>query len=264
MRSITARPDLVAQVQQSLIDAIASGELAAGDRVTQEDLAERLGVSRQPVLQALVLLRDQGLVITPPNRRGMMIAPLDAEFICHLYELRSALDGAAAAAAARRAATVDAEKGRDLLRRGREAIAGGNIRQLVKADHAFHRFIYESSGNPLLMDSAARHWPHTQRTMAAHIARAGSLLGVWREHAAILDAILAGNESDAEKLGRHHAAQSLKLILASRPPVDEAGVSPLPSTRAPVRPAGGTGPSPQTHQTPRPGRRRAHPKQEAT
>ncbi len=175
MRAITPRPDLVAQVQNALIDAITSGELAAGDRLTQEELAARLGVSRQPVLQALVLLRDLGLVVHAANGRGIVIAALDADYIANLYELRSALDGAAAAAAARRHERVDAAQGRELLRRGREAMAAGDARHLVKADHDFHRFIYEASDNPLLIDAAARHWPHTRRVMAAHIAHAGSL-----------------------------------------------------------------------------------------
>ncbi len=221
MRAISSKPDLVVQVQQALIDAIASGELIAGERLTQEELALRLGVSRQPVLQALVLLRDQGLIVDAPNRRGLLVAPLDTRFITDLYELRTALDGAAAAAAARHASTIDHERGRKLLRQGRDALAQNNLRLLVQADHAFHQFIYEASGNALLLDAATRHWHHTRRTMAAHLSQVERLESVWAEHEAILEAVLAGSVRQADKLSRRHAERSLKLILSQFRSTDE-------------------------------------------
>ena len=72
-----ALPDLVDQVYRALLDAISDGSLAPGARLTQEDLAERLEVSRQPVLQALRLLKKDGLVLDAPGR-GLLVAPLDA------------------------------------------------------------------------------------------------------------------------------------------------------------------------------------------
>ncbi|MFK7967074.1 MAG: GntR family transcriptional regulator, partial [Burkholderiaceae bacterium] len=137
MRSLSAKPDLTAQVQQAIIDAIASGEFIAGERLTQEELADKLGVSRQPVLQALVLLRDQGLIVDAPNKRGLLVAPLDRKFIEDLYGLRSALDGAAGAAAARQHSKVDINRGEKLLRQGREAVNSRNLKALVQADYAF-------------------------------------------------------------------------------------------------------------------------------
>ncbi len=217
MKTLTPKPDLVVQVQQSIIDAIVSGELIGGERLTQEELAERLGVSRQPILQALVLLRDQGLIQDAPNRRGLIVTPLDADFIRDLYELRSALDGAAGAAAARHAGSVDRERGLKLLRQGREAAQLGNTRQLVLADQAFHQFIYEASGNSLLIDSSVRHWHHTRRAMATYLDHVTRLENVWHEHEAILDAVLNGSVRQAEKLSRSHAEKSLKLILSQIP-----------------------------------------------
>lgn len=227
MRSISVKPDLVSQVQQSLVDAIVSGELLAGERLTQEELADRLGVSRQPVLQALVLLRDQGLIIDAPNRRGLIVTSLDAQFISDLYELRSALDGAAAAGAARRSAEIDHQRGYKLLRQGQDAVAHCNTRQLVQADHGFHQFIYEASGNALLIDSAVRHWHHTRRAMAAHLDHTDNLESVWIEHEAILEAVLAGKPRQAEKLSRQHADRSLKLILShiKKPPTPTTALS---------------------------------------
>ncbi|MGB7183740.1 MAG: GntR family transcriptional regulator, partial [Burkholderiaceae bacterium] len=179
MRSVVSKPDLVEQVHGALIEAIVSGELGAGERLTQEELAERFGVSRQPVLQAILLLRQQGLIDEAPNKRGLFIAPLDAEFLTNLYEVRSALDGAAAAAAARRAGPSRRTRGLELIRRGREAVASGDLRQLVRADRDFHMFIYQAADNPLLLATATLHWHHTQRAMSTYLSRVGSLRSVW-------------------------------------------------------------------------------------
>ncbi|MGH8058817.1 MAG: GntR family transcriptional regulator [Candidatus Entotheonellia bacterium] len=88
-------PDLTEQVYQRLLDAICDGELAPGARLTQEDLAAALNVSRQPVLQALRLLKRDGFVIDV-GRRGLRVAPLEAQAIAHVYEVRAVLDGLAA------------------------------------------------------------------------------------------------------------------------------------------------------------------------
>ncbi|MCW5747874.1 MAG: GntR family transcriptional regulator, partial [Alphaproteobacteria bacterium] len=93
MLRLDPQPDLAARVHDALLDSICAGELAPGERVTQEGLAARFGVSRQPVLQALMLLKQQGFIVDA-GRKGVMVAPLDAEQVRQLYEVRAALDGA--------------------------------------------------------------------------------------------------------------------------------------------------------------------------
>ena len=77
---LSPAPDLVEQAYRALVGAISSGARAPGARLTQEDLAARLAVSRQPVLQALRLLKADGLVQDAPGR-GLQVAPLDAHGI---------------------------------------------------------------------------------------------------------------------------------------------------------------------------------------
>ena len=129
-------PDLVDQVYRALLDAISDGSLAPGARITQEDLAERLAVSRQPVLQALRLLKRDGLLRDAPGR-GLLVAPLDAEWIGHVYQVRGALDALATRLAAERRAVIDPR----LIEQGRRAARGRNIKAMVEADIAFHSAI---------------------------------------------------------------------------------------------------------------------------
>src|SRR5271170_2236134 len=99
MKPVGLSPVLIDQVYDRLVEAIADGTLAPGQRVRQEALAVLLGVSRQPVSHALQLLKRQRLV-EEQGKRGLVIAAIDAERILALYQVRAALDGLAARQAA--------------------------------------------------------------------------------------------------------------------------------------------------------------------
>ena len=99
MRPFLPEPDLSERIHDAVLDAICSGELKSGARLTQEELAQQFGVSRQPVLQAMMLLRREGFLIES-GRKGVCVAPLDVQQARNLYVVRAALDGAAARLAA--------------------------------------------------------------------------------------------------------------------------------------------------------------------
>ena len=200
-------PDLVDRVYGSLLDAISSGELGPGHRLTQEELATSLAVSRQPVLQALRLLKKEGFVVDAPMKsaaqsgaRGLMVAPLDAAMIERLYQVRSVLDGLAARLAANAGAGID----HAAIERGRRIAAGGAISPMIDADMEFHKLIYAASGNPLIAESAGRHWQHIRRAMGAVLQSAAARAAIWDEHAAIVAAIGRGDAPEAERLAREH------------------------------------------------------------
>ena len=211
--ALDASPALAERTYRALLDAIVGGELAPGERHTQEALAERLGVSRQPVLQALLLLRSQGLVKDEPNRRGVEVAPLTAAFVQHLYAVRGALDALAARSAAHRPRPELREPGLALVRAGRAAAAAADSRALVGADVAFHRFLYEAAHNPVLAETAEVHWHHTRRAMAAYLRQPVSVRTVWNEHLAILNAVVRGDARLAERLAREHCDASAQTML---------------------------------------------------
>ena len=178
LRQIECAPDLTEQVYERLLEAICIGELVPETRLTQQELAASLNVSRQPVLQALRMLRKDGFVIDS-GRRGLMVAPLDARLIEQTYQVRAALDGLAAREAATRKARLDD----DLIRHGVSAANSGRIAVMIEADLKFHQALYDASGNPLISEAASQHWD---------------------EHAGIVEAINAGDAARAEKLARAH------------------------------------------------------------
>jgi DNA-binding GntR family transcriptional regulator len=231
LERLTVQPHLTEQAYTAILDAICSGRFAPGERLTQEQLAATLDVSRQPILQALLLLKRQGFV-RETGRRGLAVAPLDPDFVARLYEVRSVLDGLACRAAATRQAAEAARRGPALIEAGREAARSGSIAAMIAADMNFHLFLYELSGNPLIAETAALHWQHIRRVMGTYLQRVDAPEGIWDEHADILAAVAAGDAERAEQLARRHAeASALKVRAALTAATNE-------NTEQPTRPLG--------------------------
>ncbi len=207
MEALPTHTQLVQRVHLSLLDAICSGELPADARLNQDALAKRLGVSRQPIVQAIQLLKNEGFVCAM-GRRGVKVAPLSATHVRHLYQVRASLDGLAAREAALHAPGEAQRHGRTLIEAGRKACAGEQPLSMIAADMAFHRLIYRLSGNPLIEETVATHWHHLRRAMGAVLGAASPPNRVWEEHAAILDAVIDGDASRAERLARRHAERA--------------------------------------------------------
>jgi DNA-binding GntR family transcriptional regulator len=209
-------PDLAERTYRSLLEAIGAGTLRPGARITQDELAERLSVSRQPVLQALKLLKKDGFVRDAPGR-GLMVAPIEAAWVAEVYTLRGALEALAAQLAARRRHPVD----RGLIERGRKLAAGRNVQAMIDADLAFHAAIYTAGGNGLLAQTAQTHWHHLRRVVSVALEDGGGMrAAVWDEHEAIAEAIAAGDEELAQCLARRHCENAAAQIARRLPPTD--------------------------------------------
>lgn len=218
---LDSTPDLVERVYHALVEAISAGLLQAGARITQEDLAERFAVSRQPVLQAFRLLKSDGLLLDAPGR-GVLVAPLDATSIIHVYQVRSTLDALAARLAAQRRYQIDPR----LLANGRKAARGRDVAAMIEADVSFHAAIYAGSGNTLIEQSARLHWCHVRRAMGAVLQTSGLRGTVWDEHEAIAGAIAAGQADKAERLTHshgHRASDNMARLLPAAEPASRAG-----------------------------------------
>jgi DNA-binding GntR family transcriptional regulator len=200
-------------VYNNLRDAISDGTLSPGERITQEDLAERLNVSRSPVLQALRLLKKDGLLEDAPGR-GLLVTRLDPDRISHLYQIRGALDGLAAKLAAQRGQKISSH----LVEYGREVSTGQNVNAMIEADVAFHKAIYEASGNPLIVESALLHWVHFKQIMGAVLQQISSRHSIWDEHEAIAVAINNKDFELAAQLSEMHTdAARIALVRHLQP-----------------------------------------------
>lgn len=213
MKALATPPNLVEQVRDAILEEIASGQFAPGDRIIQEQIAQALGVSRQPVQQALLLLRNQGVLQDAPGR-GLIVAPLDPLHVRHMYDMRAVIEGLAARRAAEHNADRAAKAGPALIDAGRRAVAAGSVARMIAADMRFHEFLYGLSGNPLIAPALLTHLTYTQRVMGEVLTRDEEPRDIWDQHAAILAAVAAGQGDQAEALVRSHITQASGFMLA--------------------------------------------------
>jgi DNA-binding GntR family transcriptional regulator len=178
VQHLDPQPALIDRAYEQLVEAIADGTLAPGQRIRQEELGRALGVSRQPISHALQLLKQQKLV-EENGRRGLIVSGIDAERIRELYQVRTVLD----ALAARPDAPVLA---------------------FIQADVAFHTALYRLSGNRAIEDTVAAQWPHLKRSMGAVLDDLEQRPLVWAEHREILRLVLSGDAAGAERAARGH------------------------------------------------------------
>ena len=211
MQPLQNSPDITESVYESLLDAICDGSLEPGQRLIEGELAVRLGVSRMPVHQALKQLRREGFLIET-GRRGLAVGTIDSRFAHEIYELRAALDSAAAVAAAQNAAPSDRARGEAIIRAGRAAVADGDLRAMATADFNFHDFVYDLSGNSLISAAARMNWHHVRRSILLLAKRPIRLGPFWDEHDGILQAVIACDPAAAGQLAREHAVGSGKVV----------------------------------------------------
>jgi len=213
MATIQTQPTLVEQVVNAIVSEIVEGDLPANSRLIQDELARAYGVSRQPVQQALLLLRDRGMVREAPGR-GLIVSPLDVDLVRNLYEVRAMLDGLAARLAAERGSERAKSEGQVYLDAGRVAVESGSLHDQIEADMRFHGFINELSGNSLIGETTAPHWPYLRRVMGEVLRDDAQMpQTILGEHVAILDAIIAGNAAEAESLSRDHISRAAKIFV---------------------------------------------------
>ena len=221
LKPVTLEPALTVRVREAILEAIVDGTLRPGERLAQIQIAESLGVSRQPVSHALSVLKEQGIVVEF-GRKGLTVAPMEAGHVRHLYQVRSALDALAARLAAQRVARSE------VCRRELDNLAssvydkqmpGASAGHQIDADIAFHRAIYALSNNPVLEELARPHWVQYRRCMLTVIEDDSIRAGVWSEHRQIFNAIAKG---DADQAAAHaqqhteHAGESTAARLNQR------------------------------------------------
>ena len=208
MRQLATAPNLVDQVRTAILDEIAGGRFAPGDRVLQESLAQALNVSRQPVQQALMLLRAQGILQDAPGR-GLIVTALDPAHVQSMYDMRAVIEGLACQRAAGSATPAMLRSGKALIEAGRRAVTSGSLPRMIDADIRFHAFLYVLSGNPLIEPALSPHLAYTQRVMGEVLnLHAGKPQDIWDEHQAIFEAIENGDGDRAEQLAREHIAKA--------------------------------------------------------
>ncbi len=192
-----------------LLEEIRSGALAPGTRLRETELAERLGISRTPVREAIRQLEADGLIIHLP-RQGASIRTLDHAEIVELYEMRTVLEGTAARLAARAASGIELAELAALNSELAAAPAGPQAREL---NRQFHRTLFDAARNRFLLKSISA----LQKTLLilgpSTLTDPDRAAAAVTEHAAVLDALEARDAAGAEAAMRAHVEAALSARL---------------------------------------------------
>lgn len=188
------------QVTQRLREAIASGVLKPGDRLNQADLADRLGVSRMPIREALRRLEAEGLVTLQPYK-GAIVSLVSAEELREIYEMRVALETLALRHSLHAMSRDDFDAMDALLRKMDDVTDPG----VWRSDNAaFHDFLYGRASRPLLLDTIDNLRTKSDRFLALFVAQRDRTVHAQQEHWAILHACRQGDvDAACRLLGRH-------------------------------------------------------------
>ena len=190
-----------------LLAEIRTGALLPGARLRETELAERLGISRTPVREAIRQLEADGLVTHLP-RQGATVRGLDYAEVIELYEMRAVLEGTAARLAARVASDVELEELGALNAELALAAPGPAAQEL---NRQFHRTLLDAARNRFLVKSMSA----LQRTLfilgPTTLAHAPRVQGAFAEHDAVLQGLRARDAHAAEEAMRAHIEAALKL-----------------------------------------------------
>jgi DNA-binding GntR family transcriptional regulator len=218
MERLTLSKTLVERAYEIILDAICDGTLRAGERLTQDEIAARLDVSRQPIVQALAMLKAQGFLVEA-GRRGLSVAPVDPKLFEAIYQIRSAVEPLAARLATSRLSSEVIRRGRALVAHGRSMVQANDRKGVLQADIDFHSLIYEASGNPLIVQTMQLNWQHLRRTMGEVLRTPGLSIRVWREHGAIFEEMVRGDADTASMLMRDHIVNAYEWVSSGATPV---------------------------------------------
>jgi DNA-binding GntR family transcriptional regulator len=210
------RASLRARVYSAVRDAIVSGDLAPGARLRDQDLAERLGVSRTPVREALQRLEDDGLIETRP-RASTRVAPLDARAARDAFPVAAALHALATRHGVAHLTPQDIVRMRVANERLARLIAAPDpqtVLQAIRADDDFHTVLLAAASNREIISALERVMPKVRRL---EYAQFGSLSGrkSVQQHEAILAACERGEALEAAALVEENWLSLGQLIAAS-------------------------------------------------
>lgn len=189
------------RVAEEIHALIRSGELKPGERLVEDRLAEALGVSRNPVREAIRLLEATGLVEVRP-RRGAYVATVDVDDLRQLLEVRSRLEGFAAELAALRGTPDDVAAVRRWVSDGRAATKEGDVVRAAECHRSFHREIERIAGNRYLTEVTQPLLNRTELVFSILLDQRGGI--TWSEHDSICEALEARDPEAARAAVEHH------------------------------------------------------------
>lgn len=198
-------------VYKKLLDEILSGRLGPGERLNTSELAERLGVSRTPIREALNQLFSIGLAERIPHR-GAFVKKLSVGEVIELYYIRAALEGAAARLATSNFTDDEIRRLSDLCDSMEQYLAEGDHQAILGLNYDFHSTIYQAARSPRLEALIMQYYGQSEQYRALGLELPGRYAEICAEHRAILSAFQDRDRDRAEFHAREHHFNTARRI----------------------------------------------------
>lgn len=205
------------QAYDALRAAIVGAELEPGRRLSENQLAELIGVSRTPVRDALARLRDERLVAIVPQL-GTFVTFIDADAVADAHFVREALEVGAVRITAERITADAVQRLRDNLGEQRRAIDAGDAERFAVLDDELHRLLCDLSGREVAWRLSERTRGQLDRVRLLSLPEAGYRGQMLAEHEAVVAAVAEHDAQRAEAELRHH----LQMVLSQLPAIRAA------------------------------------------
>ncbi len=212
-RPPTAQEAVLIELRQ----AIVRGDLRPGQQILQDQLAERFGVSRVPLREALKILEGEGAVTYLPHR-GYFVAELSLADLEEVYRLRELLEEEAVRAAVPLLGAGDLDRLDAELAACERAASAGDVAAMTAANRRLHFSLYAAAARPRLVRLIRILWDATDAYRSLYYGGAANRDRVTREHRAVLAAVRRGDADLAVRLlaeHRDHAVAQLREVLAA-------------------------------------------------
>jgi len=206
---------LAVRVERAVAQLIFKGELSAGQKLTEQEVVERLGVSRGPIREAFRALADVGLLQIEQNR-GAFVRKIDLEEAIEIHDVYSALEELATRSAARRLSSAQIEELKSLVESMDAAAEAEDLDRYYALNLSFHQRLVEGSGNRRLLSIYNRLLNELHLFRRFGLMQRGEMQRSNHEHHQILEKIAAGNpDGAAEAMRSHTSERRRKMLLGS-------------------------------------------------
>ncbi len=189
-------------IRKCLLQNIVSCRLYPGEQIYDDKLSEAFAVSRTPVREVLIELKEHKL-IDIRSKRGTFVSLIDPDLVEEIRHLRAVLEEEIAAAACSSFDENDIRDIRENVELWKDAIARQDQQKIMELDKSFHRILYLRAGFPNWYDLVESYAPHFDRTASLSF-RLLPKDHILSDHMALADAIASGNAADARRIARRH------------------------------------------------------------
>ena len=213
-QSLENYPSKTEKVYELLVDSITKRKLSSGQRLVEKSLAEKLGVSKTPIREALNRLKKEGLIQGAPYR-GFFVAQILPKDVEEIYKLREVLEGLAARDASKRINKGQIQQLKSIVESLENCIEKKDLEGYSSLDLKFHNLLAAISKNQRLSQTMQLLQNQTRILMSTSVVLPGRVKSSLEEHKKIMTAVISHTADLAEQFARQHIKHVRKAVVVS-------------------------------------------------